>query len=270
MRNIGCKFNLLSHIEKVVADLGIQSGIFCDLFAGTATVSAHFKQRGFQIISNDLLELSYTFQKALIANGEEPTFARIVSTLGDTPSTSQYATQSSYHKVISWLNCLPGKKGFIFDAYCPSGSNAYGRCYLSNLNGQNIDAICQQIQTWHDANDITENEYYLLLLSLLEATSKVANISGTYGAYLKHWDARTYKDLTLVPVKVIQSDLPHKVFRRDANELIGEIQCDVLYLDPPYNSRQYITNYHLLETIARYDNPQVHGKTGLRDYDKAE
>ncbi len=270
MRYIGCKLNLLSHIEKVVADLGIQNRIFCDLFAGTASVAAHFKRRGFQIISNDLLELSHTFQRALVANNEEPVFARIAPTLGDVPSDSLFTSLSPYHKVIAWLNCLPGKKGFIFRTYCPSGNNEYGRQYLSDLNGQKIDATRQQIQKWRDDGDITENEFCLLLLPLLEATSKIANISGTYGAYLKGWDPRTYNDLILVPTEIIPSDLPHQVFRRDANDLIEEIACDVLYIDPPYNTRQYITNYHLLETIARYDNPQIHGKTGLRDYDETE
>ena len=270
MRYIGNKSNLLSHIEGVVDNLGIKKGIFCDLFAGTACVAAHFKRRGFQIISNDLLELSYAFQQALIANNEAPKFAGIVETLGDVQGDSLFANLSPYHKVVAWLNCLPGKRGFIFHNYCPSGNNEYGRQYLSDSNGQKIDAIRQQIQGWHDAGEITKNEFYLLLLPLLEATSKVANISGTYGAYLKHWDPRTYKDLPMVPAEIIQSNLPHQVFRGDANQLIEDIRCDVLYLDPPYNTRQYIANYHLLETIARYDAPALRGKTGLRNDDKGE
>ena len=270
MRYIGSKLNLLSHIEGVVDNLGVKEGIFCDLFAGTACVAAHFKHRGFQIISNDLLELSYAFQRALIANNAPPQFAGIVETLGDVPSDSLFTNLSPYNKVVAWLTCLPGKRGFIFHSYCPSGNNEYGRQYLSDSNGQKIDAIRQQIQQWHDAGDITEDEFYLLLLPLLEATSKVANISGTYGAYLKHWDRRTYKDLTIVPAEIIQSDLPHQAFRRDANQLIEDIRCDILYLDPPYNTRQYITNYHLLETIARYDAPTLRGKTGLRDYETEE
>ena len=270
MRYIGSKWNLLSHIEGVVDKLGVKEGIFCDLFAGTACVAAHFKRRGFQIISNDLLELSYVFQQALIANNRDPQFTGIVGTLGDVHGDSLFANLSPYDKVVAWLNCLPGKKGFIFHSYCPSGSNEYGRQYLSDSNGQKIDAICQQIQQWRDADDITENEFYLLLLPLLEATSRVANISGTYGAYLKHWDPRTQKDLFMVPVETIRSEVSHRVFRGDANRLIEDIRCDVLYLDPPYNTRQYITNYHLLETIARYDAPALHGKTGLRDYEAGE
>ncbi|MCE2393996.1 DNA adenine methylase [Candidatus Poribacteria bacterium] len=270
MRYIGSKLNLLSHIEEVVDKLGVKEGIFCDLFAGTACVAAHFKRRGFRIISNDLLELSYAFQQALIANNEAPKFTGIVETLGDVHGDSLFANLSPYHKVVAWLNCLPGKKGFIFHNYCPSGNNEYGRQYLSDSNGQKIDAIRQQIQQWRDAGEITENEFYLLLLPLLEATSKVANISGTYGAYLKHWDPRTYKDLPMVPAEIIRSDMSHQVFRQEANRLIEDIRCDVLYLDPPYNTRQYITSYHLLETVARYDTPALHGKTGLRNYDKNE
>lgn len=271
MRFIGCKLNLMSHIERLVTEtLGIKEGVFCDLFAGTAAVGAHFKRRGFQIISNDLLELSAAFQHALIENSAEPEFAGIVETLGDVEGTDLFTSLSPYSKVISWLNCLPGRKGFIFNAYCPAGNNGCSRQYLSDVNGQKIDAIRQQIQAWRESDDITENEFYLLLLPLLEATSKVSNISGTYAAYLKSWDPRTYKPLTLVPAEIILSTLTHTVHRKNANELIDEIQCDVLYIDPPYNTRQYITNYHLLETIARYDNPSIHGKTGLRDYEESE
>lgn len=271
MRYIGCKLNLLPSIEHLVMDtLGVREGVFCDLFAGTATVGAHFKKQGFQIISNDLLELSAAFQHALIANNTAPEFAGIIDTLGDVGDADLFTSLSPYNQVIAWLNCLPGKKGFIFNAYCPSGSNKCGRQYLSDVNGQKLDAIRQHIQTWREAGDITEKEFYLLLLPLVEATSKVANISGTYAAYLKHWDARTYKPLTLVPVDIIRSCLSHSVYRRPANELVAEIRCDVLYIDPPYNTRQYITNYHLLETLARYDNPSLHGKTGLRDYDASE
>ena len=271
MRFIGCKLNLMPYIERLITEtLDIREGVFCDIFAGTATVGAHFKRRGFQIISNDLLELSAAFQHALIANNIEPEFAGIIDELGDVGNTDLFTALSPYNKVVAWLNCLPGKKGFIFNAYCPSGNNECGRQYLSDVNGQKIDAVRQQIKAWRDAGDITENEFYLLLLPLLEATSKVSNISGTYAAYLKNWDARTYKPLTLVPVDIIQSPLKHNVHRKSANDLINEIQCDVLYIDPPYNTRQYITNYHLLETIARYDNPSIHGKTGLRDYEESE
>ena len=123
MRFIGCKLNLLPEIERfIVETLGIKEGIFCDIFAGTATVGGHFKKRGFQIISNDLLELSAAFQHALIANNTEPEFSGIIDTLGEVENVDLFTSLSPYNKVVAWLNCLPGKKGFIFNAYCPAGT----------------------------------------------------------------------------------------------------------------------------------------------------
>lgn len=270
MRYIGCKNNLLSHIEAVTLSNCDQDGVFCDLFAGTHTVAAHFKKLGFQIISNDLLYLAYVFGRALIQNNDKPAFSRLTN-LPETYSSNLFDEVGNYSKTLSYLNQLEGTSdGFIFNNYCPSGSNEYKRQYLSDRNGKKIDAIRQQIEMWMQDKLITEAEYYILLLSLLEAVSKVTNISGTYAAYLKDWDARTYKTLKLKTFYPISSDKEHVVYQEDANSLIEQIECDILYLDPPYNARQYITNYHLLETIARYDNPHVYGKTGLRQYSDKE
>ena len=71
----------------------------------------------------------------------------------------------------------------------------------------------------------------------------------------------------LKPAEMIINDQKHQVFNEDINELASKIEGDILYLDPPYNHRQYATNYHLLETVAKYDNPKIHGKTGLREYE---
>ena len=68
------------------------------------------------------------------------------------------------------------------------------------------------------------------------------------------------------PAELIINDQDHEVFNEDINEVAEKVKGDILYLDPPYNQRQYATNYHMLETIAKYDNPKIHGKTGLRDY----
>lgn len=270
MRYIGCKTNLLAHIEAVVQENCPQQGIFCDLFAGTHSVSAHFKKLGFQIVSNDLLYLAYVFGRALIQNNDRSTFSYLMD-LPEVQPTGLFDEVTTYLKVLNYLNHLGGDSyGFVFNAYCPSGNNEYKRQYLSDINGKKVDAIRQQIEAWCRDELITENEYYILLLSLLEAVSKVTNISGTYGAYLKDWDERTYKTLTLEPFLPIPSDKEHVVYQEDANSLIERIECDILYVDPPYNTRQYITNYHLLETIARYDNPSVYGKTGLRPYSDGE
>lgn len=270
MRYIGCKNNLLSSIEEVVRKHCVQEGVFCDLFAGTNSVAAHFKRLGFQIISNDLLYLAYVFGRALIQNSDKPDFSRLTK-LPAVHFSNLFDGMDAYLKTLNYLNQLDGASdGFIFNTYCPGGKNQFNRKYLSDKNGQKVDAVRQQIEAWRKDGTITEDEYYTLLLSLLEAVSKVTNISGTYGAYLKGWDARTYKDLTLEAFSPISSDKEHTVYQEDANRLIERIDCDILYIDPPYNSRQYITNYHLLETVARYDNPPVHGKTGMRSYSEVE
>lgn len=270
MRYIGCKNNLLSHIEAVTLNNCGREEVFCDLFAGTHAVAAHFKKLGFQIISNDLLYVAYVFGRALIQNNERPDFRQLTN-LPETYSSNLFDGTNNYFKTLNYLNQLEEvSDGFIFKNYCPGGNNEYKRQYLSDRNGKKIDAIRQEIEMWMQDKLITESEYYILLLSLLEAVSKVTNISGTYAAYLKDWDARTYKTLKLKPFYPISSDKEHVVYQEDANILIEQIECDILYLDPPYNTRQYITNYHLLETIARYDNPSVYGKTGLRRYSESE
>ncbi|KKR61841.1 MAG: Adenine-specific DNA methylase, partial [Parcubacteria group bacterium GW2011_GWA2_40_37] len=107
-----------------------------------------------------------------------------------------------------------------------------------------------------------------LITSLLESTDKYANTASVYGAFLKKLKKTAQNSLILKPAQLIINDQEHEVFNEDINKISEKIQGDILYLDPPYNHRQYATNYHLLETIAKYDNPKIYGKTGLRDYQK--
>jgi adenine-specific DNA-methyltransferase len=124
-----------------------------------------------------------------------------------------------------------------------------------------------KIEEWKNNALINDNEYYFLLATLIETIDKYANTASVYGAYLKKLKITAQKNIVLKPAELIVNDTDHKVFNEDTNRLIQKIKGDILYLDPPYNQRQYATNYHLLETIAKYDNPKIHGKTGLRNYD---
>jgi len=138
--------------------------------------------------------------------------------------------------------------------------------YFSSENGKKIDAIRQQIETWKTKNEITEDEYYFLLASLIESADKVANTASVYGAYLKQLKKSAHKTLYIVPAEFINTESSHQVYNEDSNKLIKKIKGDILYLDPPYNARQYGSNYHLLNTIAKYDTFLPKGKTGLREY----
>ena len=100
----------------------------------------------------------------------------------------------------------------------------------------------------------------------MKCTTKVANTASVYGAFLKKLKKSASKRLILEPAIFELNDNEHLVFNENANDLIKKISGDILYLDPPYNERQYCSNYHILETIARNDNPKMKGKTGLREY----
>src|SRR5690606_347821 len=178
----------------------------------------------------------------------------------------------AYHDALRFLSQLEPTEGIIARSYAPSGKA--GRRYYTDENARRIDAALHHVRRWCRAGRLERGEHHLLLASLLNAADRVANISGTYGAYLKRWQASSLAPLTLRPIEIFESDLPHQAFRGDANELITRIEGDVLYVDPPYNHRQYPANYHVLEVIAEYPDvadpelyeASLYGKTGLRPY----
>ena len=215
------------------------------MIAGTGAIARSFKTESKKIIANDIEFYSYVLNQNYIGNHEE----------------------IEWREFIDELNSLKGVEGFIYKNYC-SGSGS-GRQYFSDENGKRIDAIRQKIESWKNDRRINENQYFFLLTSLLENADAVANTASVYGAYLKHLKKSAQKTLTLKPAFFGLNDATHEVFNEDANSLINRIKGDVLYLDPPYNARQYGANYHLLNTIAKYDDFIPNGKTGLRNYERS-
>lgn len=245
MNYIGSKHKLSgfikSNIEKTVS--GDLSGmVFCDLFAGSGSVGRNFKTSVKQVIANDVEFYSYSLLKNYIGNHQNLNF----------------------EPYLSFLNDLSGKKGFIFQNYSEGG--AAGRLYFSSQNGQKIDAARYQLESWKNSDEIGSDLYYFLLASLIESADKVANTASVYAAYLKKIKTTAGKILHIAPAHFELTKNPHQVFQEDANKLIKKIEGDILYLDPPYNNRQYGANYHLLNTIAKYDTFVPSGKTGLRSY----
>ncbi|MBA7598098.1 Modification methylase FokI [subsurface metagenome] len=279
MKFIGNKFRLLDFIEFVLKDNNISNGTFMDLFAGTANVGKYFKKLGFKIISTDILDFSYAFQRSYIKVTEYPKFNNLElkgiklpkENLFDfkTLKTEKEQRIEKLKEVIFFLNKLKGKEGFIYNNYCEGGTKnkKYKRRYFSDSNAMRIDAIRECLQKWEDGGKITEDEFYILLAELIDRSDYVANNSGTYGAYLKIWRSMALKPLILKMPEIIESEKEHEVFKMDANKLVKIRSCDVAYIDPPYNARQYATNYHLLETITCLDNPAIYGKTGMRPYE---
>ena len=255
MRYIGNKTNLLKNINQVIKDnCDGNEKVFCDLFSGTSSVARFFKNR-YKIISNDILYFSYVLQRATITNNEIPDFEKLKNKL-------------NVENVLDYLETIninrKKYKTFIYDNYSPNDDCE--RMYLTPENAKRIDYIRTTIEKWKKENLIKENEYFYLLATLIEGVPFVSNITGTYGAYLKDWDKRAFKKFELIRLNIVNNNEENECYREDANELIKKVSGDILYIDPPYNSRQYLPNYHLLETIARYDEPKINGKTGIRTY----
>lgn len=251
MRFIGSKRLLLKNIEYAISQNIInyeKLDTFCDIFSGTTIVSQYFKNK-YKIISNDLLYFSYCLQKSYLELNNKPNFKNLKIS----------------SEIEEYLNNLDiTHSGFIFKNYSPGGKE--NRKYLSKENGKLIDGLRIHFDEWLKEKKINSLEYFYLVSLVIEATPFVSNIAGTYGAYLKNWDKRSYKRIELKPLNIIDNKKKNKSYNEDCNKLIQKIEGDILYLDPPYNSRQYLPNYHLLETIAKYDNPKIKGKTGLREY----
>ena len=251
MNYIGSKFKLSLWIKeevKKVVGTDLSQKVFCDIFAGTGIIGRTFKKDVKQVISNDLEHYSYVLNKNYIENHKEIL---------------------DKERYIDELNNLPLiDSGFIYQNYCMgSGSK---RQYFSDENGKKIDTIRTKIKEWHENSKINSNLYYFLLASLIESADKVANTASVYGAFLKHIKKSASKELILKPAYFIQNDNFHQVFNTDSNKLIKKISGDILYLDPPYNQRQYGANYHILNTISQYDSFIPKGKTGLREYSRSD
>ena len=253
MNYIGSKFSILSYIDEVIEDFvePKKNIIFCDIFAGTGVVSKYFKEKGYNIIANDIQYFSYVTLKGLIENSDELKFEKLLKRHIDP---------------FVCLNGLNGKKGFIYKNYSLGGTNKkeYKRQYFSDDNAKKIDAMRMKIEKWKKRKTITENEYFYLLACLIEASDKVANTASVYEAFLKDLKKSAQKPIVINPLNLIFKNKKYLVYNQDSKKLIDRIKGDILYLDPPYNSRRYDTNYHILETIALYDNPKIKGKTGLR------
>jgi len=242
---IGSKHKLSSWIKEIIVDrVGeLKDLVFCDIFAGTGIVARVFKKDVRKIISNDIEYYSYVLNRNYIKN---------------------HRAIKRADELIDELNRLEPKEGFIYKNYClGSGS---GRQYFSDENGKKIDCIREKIEEWYKSNKIEQNEYYFLLASLIESADKVANTASVYGAFLKHLKKSAKKKLILEAAYFEENENEHEVLQEDANLLIKKISGDILYLDPPYNHRQYGANYHLLNTIAEYKPFEPRGVSGLREY----
>lgn len=254
MRYIGGKSLQINNINNVINSETDSVTSVIDLFAGSGVASQNFKKLGYRTISNDFLFFSYVLQRCSITLNKKPQFKE----LGIDNPIKHLNELEIEDSDISKEDC------FIYNNYSPIGNCE--RMYFQPNNALKIDIIRLTIQNWYDQHLINEDEYYYLLAALINAVPYVSNITGVYAAYLKYWDDRTFKPLILEEPTIINNCKRNTCFNVDYKKLLSK-KCDLLYADPPYNSREYLPNYHILETIARYDYPEIFGVTGVRKYD---
>jgi adenine-specific DNA-methyltransferase len=256
VRYIGNKTRLLPFILRTLKRSGIGVGSVHDAFAGTASVSRALKEKGWRVYASDLLMSSYVFQRAyVVAETADPLLDEMASELG----------------------ALTGNEGFITKHFSPSQRNATGsagggsivggRMYFTPENARRIDAARERLEIWRKAGKIGEDTYYLLLAAIIEGADRVANTAGVYASYMKRWQPnakRRFEVIAEAPVKGAQPAQASLMDATEAAKSIGDV--DLLYIDPPYNSRQYVAYYHIPEILARGwtdSAPAIRGKVGL-------
>ena len=249
MRYIGSKLKLLETIkEKLVEFIGNDEALsFCDLFAGTNCVGDYFQDK-YNIISNDNLYFCYILGRGKLIKLDAP-----FNKLGIDPF--------EYFNSVDTTNY---KNGYCYNNFAPTKG---GRMYFSDENAKKIDFIRETIDIWFKEEKISLDEHDYLLACLLESVSKVSNVAGVYAAFLRTWDSRAIKPMQFIKVESI-NEPSHKnniVYNEKSETIIEKISGDILYLDPPYTSTQYISQYHVLETIAKNDKPEHHGVGAHRD-----
>ena len=244
---LGSKVRLLDFIEREIVSAAGTVESFFDGFAGTGVVADRMRSHAGRLTLVDTLASNYSINRAFFTSSlANVRIAYVADALRE-------------------LNELEPAHGYAREHY--------GGRYFSHDNAGRIDAIRDRIALRMNDGDCTEQEQHVLIASLLLAADKVANTVGQYDAYLKNLGSRTYDEngRHLVDSNVhrpLRLRMPvlrfaggATVIRADVNEVAGDHEADVAYLDPPYNDRQYIDCYHVLDNIALWNKPALHGKT---------
>ncbi len=245
MRFLGNKTQILQNIEDLLAEKGILiNGLtFFDAFCGSGSVAEHFK-KFYNLVINDNLNWAVLYTKGRIC-ANTCTFEH----LGFDP--------------FDYLNNCDAKlQGFMYNNYSPAQSS---RMYFTPENAARIDFFRHQIEEWKINSQISDEEYAYLMSCLIESVSLVSNTAGVYGAFLKKWDNRALKPISFIKVSYSNEPvLGLKSYCDKIENIISDVDCDIIYLDPPYTQNQYGTQYHLLETLVLDDNPTISKVTGSR------
>lgn len=228
-RYLGNKYRLLPFITQVVNDYCKDVNIVADLFAGTGAVSSAFQDR--QIITNDILYSNYISNLAWFSPADY-----------DEAKITHIIEEYNAHRVSA-------------DNYM---SRNFADTFFSKEDCRKIGYIREDIESQYRRLALNDRERALLITSLLYAVDKIAKTCGHYDAYRKGVEYDQHLELA-IPLASHDNNPNNQCFNQDINLLAPNVHADLVYLDPPYNSRQYCDAYHVLENVARWQQPKVYG-----------
>ncbi len=244
MNYIGSKQRLSQWIKEVVKNTygnDLSNVVFADIFAGTGQVARSFKSEVKKVITNDLESYSFALNSHYIGN----------TIPLDKPNFSFEPFKGPIYKNFTEACNIPRK-------------------YFTEYNAMIIDGIRKSIDEHLSSGKINHLQYNWLLASLIEVADSAANTASVYGAFLKSFKKTALKEIEfkLYPYEITNQQ--NEIYQMDANALVKKIKGDILYLDPPYNNRQYGANYHVLNRIVENKDFSSDKLTGLIEYNKSE
>ena len=231
IKYIGSKRLLAPLIAEVVRRAN-PTGDVIDLFSGTSRVGHALKRAGHRVLANDHNRYAATLARCYVAADAEDVLDEARRLLGE-------------------FDRLPGRAGYVTRTFCEEAR------YFHPDNGERIDAIRDAIA---DA-DLSPELEAVCLTSLMEAADRVDSTVGVQMAYLKQWAARAHNRLELRVPDVLPRAAGGKgeAHELDALDAAARLSARVAYLDPPYNQHKYLGNYHVWETLCRWDSPDAYG-----------
>jgi len=272
-RYIGAKTKIINEVIDKITSISGEGSHVVDLMCGTGAVSAALRERGFSVTALDMMTFAYHHARVQLLLKESPSFEKCQNFI-DKYYPKMIPTLfplTPYEMMLTSLNNIQPIKGYFWKEFNVEGrpkNTDKPRNYFSPENAKKIDAIRKCIKKFSLSGAITEIEHSLLLHDLIMAANDIANIAGTYGHYLSKTVGRAKSPIILKPtiIKQVKSVKKHKVLLGHAENMASKIKGDLCYIDPPYMKRQYAANYHILETLAREDEPEAIGVSGLRPW----
>lgn len=239
-RYFGSKHSSATQVAQL-ARKGFSGTTAADAFGGLGTIGAVLKGNGFKVTTCDVLKLPNAFQHARIVCQERPRFTRLRKATGLRTGAD----------ILDYLDTRRANRSWLVTEFSTE------RQFFTRDNAARIAGAWNAIKRWDEADLLTDSERKYLLASFLNSMDPCANTAGTYYAHLKQWHRKALKPFQMKWIPVQAGVAGCHALVGDAFEVLKGKQFDLLYLDPPYNRRDYSRYYHLPESLASLKRPDT-------------